>query len=247
MDGDGVRGRAAEAKALDRERFALKDDPFPAERPAQKIQGFAHARGRAGEAATVPELHDRLRPGADAQTETARRQFGHACRAHRQGGRPARIYVGDCGAEPQPGRLRQRRQRSEAVDAVDLHRPRVGIARGLGLPGDLDVFRQAELLQGHGQRPAFSSHARFLSVVFDPVDDVGFQPVRGDRLLGNDLAAYRYAGTVSAVPDTSGCHHARSRPSATRRYAHECGSQPTASTFPGVSRTHSGTSRPRSA
>src|SRR5215813_5170482 len=128
VDGHGHGGHAGEAEAVDGERLAREDDALAREGGAEELGHLTHAGGGPAERAAVPRLHDGLRACPDTEDEAAGGEIGET-RSHRgEGGGPAREHVGDGDAEPHAGGGGgDGGQRREAVDAVDLVGPRVGV------------------------------------------------------------------------------------------------------------------------
>ena len=92
----------------------------------------------------VPHFDDRLRTRADAEFEPARSKVGNARGALRERRRPPGVHVRDSRPDAHVRIQRHYRERREAVLAINLERPCVGIAELLGLLGDFDVFEQSE-------------------------------------------------------------------------------------------------------
>src|SRR5215467_6825639 len=156
VDRYGHGGDAGEAEAVDGERLTLEDDALAREGRAEELRHLTYAGGGLVEHAAVPRLHDGLRARANAEDEAAGREVREACRHRGQSGGPAGEDVGDGDAEPHAGGGGgDGGQRREAVDAIDLVGPRVGVAQFLGLAREAAQLGEGEALQRHGQGPAF--------------------------------------------------------------------------------------------
>ena len=195
VDRHRPRRRPREAKAVHAQRLAAEDHPLAGQRGTQHVHHLAHARGGQREAAAVPGLHDRLRAGADAQAEASRRQVGEARGRHRQRGRPSREDVGDGGAQPQLRGERDRRQRHEAVEAVGLVGPRVGVAEPLEPRGPA---RRARAARTRRSAPTTTSACRRWPSARQ------LPHVLGDaRASGAPAASRRYAWSSARARTTS--------------------------------------------
>src|SRR3990167_446105 len=124
--------------------------------PRQKRPG-AGAGGPARPPA-VPALDDRLGARADPEAEAPGRDLGEPRRGDRERRRAPGEHVGDGGADAHPGGEAHDRERREAVDAVHLERPGVGVAERLRLAGDVRELGEGEALHRDGQRPALVGH-----------------------------------------------------------------------------------------
>src|SRR5215469_3263603 len=161
LDGPGIaarlaRGHAGEAEAVDGERLAREDDALAREGGAEELGHLTNAGGGPVERAAVPRLHDGLRACSDTEDEAARGEIGETRRHRGEGGGAAREHVSDGDAEPHAGGGGgDGGQRREAVDAVDLVGPRVGVAQLFGLARDAAQLGEREAFQRHRQGPAF--------------------------------------------------------------------------------------------
>jgi methylmalonyl-CoA/ethylmalonyl-CoA epimerase len=159
VDGHRPGRRLGEPEAVHLERLALEHHPLAGQGLAQEQHHLAHASGRLVEAPAVPLLDDDLRAGAQPEDEAAGRDVGHAGGRLGERGRPARVDIGDGGAEPEPRARADDGQRREAIEAVGLERPGIRIAPGLRLARERDVLGEREAILGHRQRPARLGHA----------------------------------------------------------------------------------------
>src|SRR5437667_400624 len=126
----------------------------PGERPAEELRRLAHAGRGTGEGAAVPRLDDGLGARADAEAEPAGRDLGDPRRREGERRRAAGVDVRDRGADAQTRREADDGERREAVHAVHLERPRVGVPEPLGLARELGVLGEREAVERHRQGPA---------------------------------------------------------------------------------------------
>ena len=107
----------------------------------------------------VPALDDAVRRRADPEREAAAAGVGQRRRLLGEQRRAAGEHADDAGAEPGVlGPARRERQRREAVGALGLARPDVGVAGGLGAAHVLLAVAQRQQRQRQGQAPASLAH-----------------------------------------------------------------------------------------
>ena len=158
MDGDRLGGWPREPEAVHAEGLAPEDDALAGERLAEELRHLAHARRGLREGAAVPGLDDRLGARADAEAEASGRDVGEPGGRGGERRGASGVDVGDRRPHAQPRRGRDDGDRGEAVHAVHLERPRVGVAEPLRLARELSVLGEAEAVDRHRQRPALLAH-----------------------------------------------------------------------------------------
>jgi hypothetical protein len=124
---------------------------------AEEVDRLRHLRERLLERHPVPALDDPVRGRPDAEGEATARCIGDG-RGLLGEQSPASLHDPDhAGAEAHvlgPGR--RERERGEAVRAVGLAAPQVGVARRLGPLEELLVLGQADSRERNGQSPSLS-------------------------------------------------------------------------------------------
>ena len=135
--------------------------PLAGERRAQEVDRLRDLRQRALERDPVPALDDPVRRGADPEREAPAAGVGERRRLLGEQRRPAREDADDAGAEARAlGPRGRQRQRREAVGAVGLAAPEVGVAGRLGAADEVAVVAQRQSRQRQRQAPALAACAR---------------------------------------------------------------------------------------